>query len=154
VSGPEPPVDRECVEGYLFARRPLRLLLFRRPPARGSFWVPISGKVEPEDADLEAALRRELAEETGLRTPEAISALDWHVVFTAPNGETWRLHAYAVEVDPTFAPVLSEEHDACAWVSVDEALGRLHFDDNRGAVRRLRERLGEDADARGVRPNV
>jgi len=154
VSGPEPAIDRECVEGYLFARRPFRVLVFRRPPARGSIWVPISGRVDPQDADLEAALRRELREETGLRTAGPIAPLDWHVIFTAPNGETWRLHAYAVEVDPSFVPVLSEEHDAFAWVTVDEALGRLHFDDNRQALGRLRERFGPEAADRGVRPNV
>jgi 8-oxo-dGTP pyrophosphatase MutT (NUDIX family) len=137
VSGGSEPIARECVEGYLFSSPPTRLLLFRRPPARGSVWVPVSGKVEPTDADWEAALRREIEEETGLGQPKAIWPLDWHVVFTAPNGETWRLHAYAVEVMPDVEPALSAEHDAFAWVAPEEALRRLHFDDNREAVRRL-----------------
>ena len=98
MSSPTGPIARECVEGYLFAEPPLELLLFRRYPTRGRIWVPISGKVEPSDADLEAALRRELAEETGLTGPVPVEALDWHVPFVADNGETWRLHAYAVRV--------------------------------------------------------
>ena len=146
---PDPgPIARECVEGYLFAAPPLELLLFRRPPARGRIWVPVSGKVDPSDPDFESALRRELLEETGLRAPRRIVPLDWHVPFRADNGETWRLHAYAVEVARDFEPQLSHEHEASEWVTPDEAVRRLHFDDNRAAVHRLLERVGASS------PNV
>ncbi len=143
MASPEGPVDRECVEGYLYSVPPLRLLLFRRPPSRGRIWVPVSGKVEPTDPDWESALRREIREETGLDQPEAIVPLDWHVRFPAENGEIWRLHAYAVRVDPGFRPVLSAEHDAAEWVGFEEAVRRLHYADNRGAVERLRDRLAK-----------
>jgi 8-oxo-dGTP pyrophosphatase MutT (NUDIX family) len=136
------PVARECVEGYLFAGDPVELLLFRRPPARGRVWVPVSGKVDPSDVDFESALRRELLEETGLTDPRKVVDLDWHVPFVADNGETWRLHAYAVEVTRSFAPRLSSEHDLAEWVTAEEAVRRLHFEDNRDAVRRLLERVG------------
>lgn len=142
MSAPPGPIARECVEGYLYASPPLELLLFRRPPSRDRIWVPISGKVEPTDASFEAALLREIAEETGLRPAAPVEPLDWHVPFPADNGETWRLHAYAVRVPRGATPVLSAEHEACEWVGVEEALRRLHFDDNREAVRRLAARLG------------
>jgi 8-oxo-dGTP pyrophosphatase MutT (NUDIX family) len=146
---PEGPVARECVEGYLFARPPLELLLFRRPPARGRVWVPISGKVEPSDIDFEAALRRELIEETGLEAVPALLPLDWHVRFRADNGEIWRLHAYGVEVHRSFVPRLSSEHEASEWLPVSEARRRLHFEDNRAAIDRLVARL-ENAGARNA----
>ena len=136
---PPGPIARECVEGYLFARDPFEVLLFRRPPERGRIWVPVSGKVEPTDRDFESALRRELAEETGLDVPRRVFALDWHVPFRADNGETWRLHAYGVEVDRSFRPRLSPEHDAAEWVGPEEAARRLHFEDNRAALDRLRD---------------
>ena len=136
------PIARECVEGYLFAPDPVEVLLFRRPPSRGGIWVPVSGKVEPDDADLEAALRRELREETGLEDPRRLFALDWHVPFRADSGETWRLHAYGVEVSRSFVPRLSPEHDLAAWVRPSEATRRLHYEDNREAVRRLLARVG------------
>ena len=142
---PPGPVARECVEGYLFARDPLRLLIFRRPPSRGAIWVPISGKVEPSDRDLESALRRELAEETGLTRPTAVDPLDWHVRFRADNGEVWRLHAFAVEVPSSFEPRLSSEHEASEWVGAEEARRRLHYEDNRAAVDRLVERVAPPA---------
>ena len=134
---PAGPVVRECVEGYLFATEPLELLIFRRPPTRGRVWVPVSGKVEPSDSDLEAALRRELTEETGLLHPRRLVPLDWHVRFRADNGETWRLHAYAVEVERTFVPILSAEHESSRWVTPEEAATLLHYADNRFAVERL-----------------
>jgi lipoyl(octanoyl) transferase len=138
---PDEPIARECVEGYLYGGDPLRLLVFRRPPSRGAIWVPVSGKVDPGDATLEAALRRELTEETGLRDPRGVLSLDWHVPFRADNGTVWRLHAFAVEVAAEFVPVLSAEHDAAEWVTPAEARGRLHYADNRAAVERLLERV-------------
>jgi 8-oxo-dGTP pyrophosphatase MutT (NUDIX family) len=142
MSGPPGPIARECVEGYVFAARPLALLVLRRPPARGRIWVPVSGKVEPSDVDLEAALRRELREETGVTDPKRVFPLDWHVPFPASNGETWRLHAYGVELDGPSPPTLSDEHEEFAWVTPAEAIRRLHYPDNRDAVRRLMATLG------------
>ena len=136
------PIARECVEGYLFANPPLEILLFRRPPARGRFWVPVSGKVEPTDRDFPSALCRELEEETGLRyrTGDLLD-LEWQVPFRADNGETWRLHAFAVQVPRSFEPRLSSEHEGAEWVTAEEAARRLHFEDNRAAIARLQERL-------------
>jgi lipoyl(octanoyl) transferase len=145
VTVPVGPIAQECVEGYLFASPPLRILVFRRPPARGHIWVPISGKVEPDDADLEAAMRRELEEETGLADPLGIEPLDWEVTFPMNGSELWRLHGYAVRVPPGFVPRLSAEHDRSEWVTPPEAIGRLHYADNRAAVARLVERAGPSA---------
>ena len=137
MSRPGGPVARECVEGYVYAARPFRILVLRRPPARGRVWVPAGGKVELADADLEAAVRREVLEETGLARPRKVYPLDWHVPFRTPDGARWRLHAYALEVDRPFAPTLSPEHDAFSWLTAEDATGLLHFADNRQAVRRL-----------------
>jgi len=138
VTDPHGPVVQECVEGYLFAAPPLELLLFRRPPARGRIWVPVSGKVEPTDRDFPSALCREVKEETGfVSRPEELLDLDWHVPFEADDGETWRLHAFALAVPRSFVPRLSPEHEAAEWVSAEEAIRRLHFEDNRAAVQRL-----------------
>ena len=148
----DPPVVQECVEGYVYTRDPRRLLLLRRPPARGRIWVPVSGKVEPRDADFPSALRRELAEETGWVSFLRLEPLDWEVPFDGPDGRRWRLHAYAVERSDAAAPALSEEHDAFDWVPFEEGIRRLHYEDNREAARRLDRRL--DADHSHPSPNV
>ena len=136
------PVAQECVEGYLFVRDPRRLLVLRRPPSRGSIWVPVSGKVDPGDVDLAHALRRELVEETGFDRFASLLDLDWSVTFDGPDGRTWRLHAYGVELERPAAPKLSAEHEAFEWLPFDAARARLHYEDNRAAIDRLRERLG------------
>jgi 2-(3-amino-3-carboxypropyl)histidine synthase len=138
-------VDQECVEGYLFSRAPLQLLLFRRPPRRGRIWVPVSGKVDPNDRDLASALRREVAEETGLTDLRAVAPLDWSVRFEGPDGRRWRLHAFGVEVSAAAVPRLSREHDAFAWFSPSEARHRLYYSDNREALDRLLERLASES---------
>jgi 8-oxo-dGTP pyrophosphatase MutT (NUDIX family) len=143
VTGNRRRVDQECVEGYLFISNPLRILLFRRPPSRGRIWVPISGKVDHEDRNLSVALRREVAEETGFRRFRRVFPLRWVFPFRGPNGRRWRLHAFAVELPTTEPPRLSDEHDAFEWLAPAEALRRLHYRDNRAALRRLLARLAD-----------
>jgi len=137
VTGSRHRIDQECVEGYLFVRRPLKILLVRRPPSRGRIWVPISGKVDPSDRNLSAALRREIAEETGFIRIRRVSPLRWVFRFRGPEGGHWRLHAFAVELAARSTPQLSDEHDAFEWLDPSVAVERLHYRDNRVALRRL-----------------
>jgi lipoyl(octanoyl) transferase len=137
VTGSRARIDQECVEGYLFVRRPFQVLLFRRPPSRGRIWVPISGKVDPSDRNLSDALRREIAEETGFRRFRHLFPLRWVFPFRGPIGGRWRLHAFAVELPARAKPRLSDEHDAFEWLDTPAALTRLHYRDNRAALRRL-----------------
>ncbi|MCI4336488.1 MAG: NUDIX domain-containing protein [Thermoplasmata archaeon] len=136
-----PPVAQECVEAYVFTLRPFQLLILRRPPSRESIWVPVSGKVEPIDPNYDAALRRELAEETGFTRFRRLFSLDWEVRFEGPNGAPWRLHAFGVELESRSSPRLSDEHVAFEWTTAESAIERLHYSDNQNAVRRLAERL-------------
>ena len=145
MAGNRPSPVQECVEGYLFSGRPARVLILRRPPERGRIWVPVSGKVEPSDRDFEGALRRELKEETGVSDPRRVFPLDWEVEFEGPDGRPWRLHGFGVELATETPPVLSAEHEAFAWVSLGEALARLHYPDNREALERLQRHLDSEA---------
>ncbi|MCI4361543.1 MAG: NUDIX domain-containing protein [Thermoplasmata archaeon] len=137
----ERPIAQECVEGYIFCAPPTRVLILRRPPARGRIWAPVSGKVDAADLDYPSALRREIAEETGFTEIVRVFPLDWAVPFTGPDGRAWRLHAFGVEVDRPRPPRLSAEHDAFDWVVPSDAIDRLHYEDNREAVRRLEARI-------------
>jgi 8-oxo-dGTP pyrophosphatase MutT (NUDIX family) len=137
VSARRSGVAQECVEGYLFVRHPFQVLLFRRPPSRGRIWVPISGKVDRPDRSFSAALRREVREETGLTRFRRISPMRWVFRWRGSGGGIWRLHAFAVELPSRRIPRLSDEHEAFEWLDPREALKRLHFRDNRAALRRL-----------------
>lgn|GEM_PF-346322 len=152
MAADDAPVDQACVEGYLFVRSPPRLLLLRRPPSRGSIWVPVSGKIEPTDAGPAAAVRREITEETDFRDLVSVEPLDWTVPFTGPDGRRWRLEAFAAELAAPSPPTLSAEHDAFEWVTFDAATVRLHYDDNRAAAERLHARLRGRSSATPVDP--
>ncbi len=141
---PRGPVSQECIEAYVYTGVPLRLLLLRRPPSRGRIWAPVSGKVDPGDRDFEAAVRREVEEETGLRHTGPLLSLDWEVKFRSPAGAVWRLHAYALDPGHEFTPRLSAEHEAFAWYDAPSAIRALHYADNREAVRRLQRLRGSE----------
>lgn len=137
---PSPGIAVECVEGYVYVAHPAAVLILRRPPSRGSIWVPVSGKVEASDPDLPSALLRELSEETGFSRPQAVHDLDWAVPFDGPDGRPWRLHAFGVELSERTDPTLSSEHVEHVWLPPEVARSRLHYEDNRGALDRLVQR--------------
>jgi 2-(3-amino-3-carboxypropyl)histidine synthase len=156
----EPPVDQECVEGYLFTRTPPSVLVLRRPPRRGRIWVPVSGKVERGDVSFAVALRRELEEETAITDLRSVVPLAWEVRFVGPDGRRWRLHAFAVELDAPVPPRLSPEHDSFEWLPVDAARDRLYYSDNREALDQVAQLLATgdagapDREAAGPAPGV
>jgi 8-oxo-dGTP pyrophosphatase MutT (NUDIX family) len=112
----------------------------------------VSGKVDPGDRDYPSALRRELGEETGWHDFLRVFPLGWEVPFTGPDDRLWRLHAFGVELDGPRPPTLSAEHEAFEWLPFSAAIERLHYEDNREAVRRLAAILDRPADAQP--PNV
>ena len=138
------------VEAIVFRRTdPVRVLLLRRTPQRGGWWQAVTGSVE-DGEELEAAVRREVREETGIGDPVAILDLEFAFPFefTRYGGDRELAavkHSYAVEVAGD-AVTIGKEHDDWAWVTPDAALARLTWEDNREALRRLETRLREDAE--------
>lgn len=93
-----------------------RILLLRRPvdDFRGGTWELPSGKVEPDEG-LEAALRREVTEETGL-TINGITRYLGAFDYTSGSGRHARQHTWSVTIEHTDEIRLAE-HDGHAWVS-------------------------------------
>lgn len=114
-------------------------LLLRRCPGQGGFWQGVSGRVEAADATLRHAARREVLEETGFDLPlEAFFDLGGWTVFQGLVSRRWfakRPLGLALPAAATAAFVtLSDEHDAVEDVTLEAALARLAFDDNRALL--------------------
>lgn len=149
-----PPLETVSVIVRSADEAPARLLLLRRIPERGGFWQPVTGRVEAGEA-VEAAARRELTEETGLRL--AVTPLGYAHSLVAgppPRGDAGLedsaeqpvaipqiIHETAfVAVAPggaAPAPVRLDpsEHDAAEWLGPSEALARLPFEGLKVAAR-------------------
>jgi lipoyl(octanoyl) transferase len=111
-----------------------KVLLLRRVPARGGFWQPVTGKVEPQEA-FGVAAQRELHEETSLTQP--IVPLAYEHAFAWGTGSPpvlGREHAFAVKVPAGTVPVLSDEHDAYEWVEPTRAFEQVPFAGFRRAI--------------------
>lgn len=111
-------------------------LLLRRRPEQGGFWQGVSGRVEATDATLRAAARREVLEETGFDLPDAsFFDLGGWTTFQGLMSRRWfakrPLGLLLPAVATATAVTLSDEHDAAEDVTLEAALARLAFDDNR-----------------------
>jgi type II secretory ATPase GspE/PulE/Tfp pilus assembly ATPase PilB-like protein/8-oxo-dGTP pyrophosphatase MutT (NUDIX family) len=130
----------------VFAIRPLatgwRVLALQRAldTRCPSAWEPVHGHIEPNEEPEDAALR-ELREETGL------DAERLYVVRVQPF---YIKRTRTLELAVVFAAFIAEpgqvaisgEHQASAWLSVDDALTRYGFPAERASLREIVELLG------------
>ncbi len=118
--GPEP---RRTVS-VVVTRDDGKVLLLRRTEARGGFWQPVTGKLEPGESP-ERAAARELREETGFEGP--LRALGYEHVFAfgaAQPPDLIRETAFAAKVmgEPRIDPL---EHVAFGWFTPEEAVAKV-----------------------------
>jgi lipoyl(octanoyl) transferase len=147
-------VPRE-VSVHLYRRTPNgpRFLMLRRCPARGGFWQGVSGALLPGETDAEAAIR-EVLEETGFDVAESLFPLDvsyayalgaeladrWEQVY-GPGVERIPVVAFAAELSDGDPALDSQEHDALAWCTYEEANALLDWTIERDALAGRREAL-------------
>jgi 8-oxo-dGTP pyrophosphatase MutT (NUDIX family) len=144
------PLRPDLVDCWIFraagsADPAVEILLIRRSPGRvlPGLWQCVSGSLEPDERVAIAALR-EVAEETGFG-PESIEAfydLDLVNQFHEPSVDAVMLSAvFAVRVRGGVEPVLSTEHTACRWLTLEAARQEVVWPGYRDAIERIRDHL-------------
>ena len=128
------------------------ILLMRRSAGRvlPGLWQGVSGRLEVGERVVEGALR-ELREETGFDRPvvEAVFDLDFVNQFHYAAADAVLTAAvFAVRVAPASEPVLSHEHDAARWLSLEAAFAEVVWPGYRDAIRRIGENLLDPGRAR------
>ena len=133
--------DQEIV---VVVRRGDALLALRRAPERLGYWSLVAGGLEPDETAQEAA-QRELLEETGLRA--AVRTLPIQLSYSllddppairaryAPGVDRVTVHAFVVDAEAGWEPVLDAEHDLHRWCQLDEAVELMAYETTRAALR-------------------
>jgi 8-oxo-dGTP pyrophosphatase MutT (NUDIX family) len=127
----------------------LYLLLQRRAEHThaGAIWQTVVGSVRWTEERVQAA-RREVYEETGLTMLRGITAVGYAFSFPIrlpKDQESWYAPGqtqidntvFAAEVITRRPILLSAEHRAYGWFPYQEALDKLHWPEEKEALRRL-----------------
>jgi 8-oxo-dGTP pyrophosphatase MutT (NUDIX family) len=140
----EPHILKEHSIGAVIFRRLIdepEIILLRR--ANGT-WVLPKGHIEPNE-EIEAALRREITEETGITNVKIHQKLgDFRYLFR-PNGDVVdKVVTYHLVECQDFNIQLTTDvdHLAARWVPIDDVqLMPVYYDDARQAIERARQLL-------------
>lgn len=120
-----------AVGGVVFRERQVLLIQRRRPPFKGHWSIP-GGKVEFREP-LEAALRREILEETAIDT-EPLGLIDvFEALPATPTDRHFVMVDYACRAVGGTVAAGDDAMDA-AFFSLDEAMARLAWDKTRQAI--------------------
>lgn len=164
--------SRRSIAVYCYRESEPRFLLLKRVSSRGGFWQPVTGSVEESDGllggraryrDVIAGVRRagsagdvverenllvaalrEVSEETGIEDVLTVVDLGAEARFEGFDGVTYQERSFAAEFPDDAQIAISHEHEDARWVTLEEALELLHFDQNRDALRALGRFLAAD----------
>ena len=98
------------------------LFLLRTKHRMANHWGIVGGKIEASETVIQG-LVREIQEEIG-QPPEIIKTIPLETFVS--NDKVFNFHTYLCVVENEFIPILSDEHIAWAWCSIDFSPKPLH----------------------------
>jgi dATP pyrophosphohydrolase len=118
-------------------------LLLRRAAAvpYAGQWRMVGGKIEPDEAAWQAALR-ELKEETGRAPVRAWTVPSVNAFYEWQTDRLNLIPAFAAQLDAD--PVLDDEHDAFVWLPAESAAVRLRWPEQRRLLHLIDTLLPDD----------
>lgn len=110
----------DVAAAYIEVNGKILLLQLSEKKEYSKRWGVPAGKFEQGETP-EKALRRELFEETGISLPENNSVHSIGQLYIRKPGIDYVYHAFKVDLKNMPEIILSDEHIAYSWVSIDEA---------------------------------
>jgi dATP pyrophosphohydrolase len=123
-------------------------LILKRIPQKGGFWQPVCGGLEKEDKSLIEGAYRELKEEANISKQDIIRVFEnvhfFEIKTHYLTGEvipTIKEYIFGFEVSPKLKIDITKniypEHDEIKWVSLEEALKLLKWENNKDGFKKL-----------------
>lgn len=141
----------ECI---VFRRKndSYEFLILKRISSKGGFWQPVCGGMEKEDKSLLDAAFRELKEEANIQRKDILNILsnvhyfeiNKHYLTGNPISPI-KEYVFGFEIKPNFTITLDKniypEHEEIKWVSFEEALTLLKWENNKDGFKKLNNLL-------------
>ncbi len=140
-----PLLESKLIEVCVFKKgnkHPLYLLLHRAGNEKiyPNIWQFITGSIEENEKAIDAAIR-EVIEETGIK-PTAIWVVPYILSFYDANSDTINIcPLFAAEINENIPVQLSDEHDDFGWLTLDEAIAKLVWHNQREGIRIVNDQI-------------
>ena len=112
-----------CSGAVFYAKSTRRILLLQKAHGKHSGTWGLVGGTNIEGENPWQGLQREVQEEIGLM-PNVIKTIPLETFVS--NDKVFNFHTYLCVIDSEFIPILSDEHCAWAWATIDQAPKPLH----------------------------
>lgn len=112
-----------CSGALVYARKTHRFLLLQKAYGKHQGTWGLVGGTNIEGENPWQGLQREITEEIG-SLPDIKKTLPLETFVS--NDHVFQFHTYLCVVEDEFVPILSDEHSAWAWATMDQAPKPLH----------------------------
>jgi 8-oxo-dGTP pyrophosphatase MutT (NUDIX family) len=112
-----------CSGALFYARSTHRFLLLQKATGKHSGTWGLVGGTNLEHETAWTGLQREIQEEIGV-APSIVKTIPLESFVSSDN--VFNFHTYLCVVESEFVPVLSNEHQAWAWSTIDKPPAPLH----------------------------